>query len=197
MSSIVLYPEADVIVIQSSPTVNYNSTQKIAVGGGSYGTYRTWMRFDLSSIPAGSTINSGILELQNFYEERAGGGAYPGDYIIDVARSTDITWNKTTITWNNAPNGTVGAVGASFTVNGGGDNVFLTYGYIADFDIASDVSDAFGTGKLSLRIKLNDEVSFDVIDWFQDKDYSLTTYSRLTVGYTPPASNNTNMLLLF
>lgn len=189
MSSVTLYPEADVFVVQGSPTTNYNSTTELLIGTLGVGAAcRAWLRFNLATVPSGSTINSATLYIKNFFE--AHNSTYPADYTFDTARSTDITWDKTTITWNNAPNASVGSTLDSYV--SAAANAYL---YEAPFVVTSGVSSALASGKVTFRIKLNDETVTDLVDYFQDIDYAGTTYSKLVVDYTAPAAANFFLVL--
>src|SRR5690242_17539471 len=57
---------ADTTVFSGASGANYGTSANLTVGhitGDTNGTYRTLIRFDLSAIPAGSTINSARLLL--------------------------------------------------------------------------------------------------------------------------------------
>lgn len=179
MSTVTVYPEADTTVCQGSPTTNFDSWNSLYIGSFGVGAaYRAWVRFDISSIPSSATINSATFNLGNYFEQH--NSIYPADYTIEVARSTDITWVKTTITWNNAPNGTVGSVLDSYV-----STATNLYGYVASFDVASAVSSALASGKISFRAKYNDETVTDNVDSFEDRDYTgPPPYPSLVVDYT-------------
>ncbi|HVP29730.1 MAG TPA: DNRLRE domain-containing protein [Myxococcota bacterium] len=57
---------------------------------------RSYLRFDLSGLPAGEVVTGATLTLFQFN----GGGFNAG---IDVHRVADDTWHEGTITWNNRP----------------------------------------------------------------------------------------------
>lgn len=192
MSIATLNPEADTYVSEAAPTSNRSADLYIALGSYSVGTaYRAWLRFNLASIPAGSTINSATLSMHNYYEDHV--FTYPAaDYTFDCARSTDITWSEASITWNNAPNGTVGSVLDSYT-----NAALNAFGYFMTFDVTSGVSAALASGKVSFRIKPNDETLSNLVDYFDDYNYGGTSYSNLEVDYTAPASTNTNFFVMF
>ena len=59
-----LYATADTYVNAASPTTNYGSATVLSLGRTASGLdQRILIRFDLSSIPTGSTINSATLQL--------------------------------------------------------------------------------------------------------------------------------------
>ena len=70
-------------------TTHYPSTKSIA---------RTWLKFDLSSLPEDIVITK--AELWVYFEQYQGDGAAGG---IAVYFSSDDTWAETGITWNNQP----------------------------------------------------------------------------------------------
>ena len=63
------------------------------------------MRFDLSTIPAGSIIVEARFQMVSFQ-----GFAYGGDGRDHVHEVADDSWEETTITWNNQQTGNYGSV---------------------------------------------------------------------------------------
>jgi len=89
-------PSADTWVYASSPDSNYGTSTLIDVWGGA-GTAqrkRSFLKFSLSSIPAGSTIDSATLYLKD------GSGAWIN---VGVYGSDNISWQENIVTWNNQP----------------------------------------------------------------------------------------------
>jgi len=108
-STVQLTPEADAKVTQGGvlwwqtpPDTNYGTTTDLRVESYDWAfvmwDHRSYLRFDLSSIPPGSTIISAKLRL---YCTEAD---YKSDSSMTVVLhfSTD-AWGETTITWNNQP----------------------------------------------------------------------------------------------
>ena len=95
-------PTDDSSVFEARPDLNRGDADYLYVGVGPYSTYgypaRTWVKFDLSSIPDGVVITK--AELRLYFEWSWGSGA-PGG--IEVHFSSDDTWNEMEITWNNQP----------------------------------------------------------------------------------------------
>ncbi|UCF80540.1 MAG: DNRLRE domain-containing protein [Acidobacteriota bacterium] len=98
---------ADVAVIQPSQQdsyvdrantkVNYGTDPTMSVGRAGNNTQtRSLVQFDLSSIPAGATINSAQLEL---YAEAAGTDAAAVQELYDITEA----WVETTVTWQGQP----------------------------------------------------------------------------------------------
>ena len=98
-SGITLSPVADAQVVSGKPTTNYGTGTNLYVQSaatGAYGNERSWLRFDLSSIPAGTTITGASLELYCF---KATGAALP----TTVSGCSNDTWAETALTWATQP----------------------------------------------------------------------------------------------
>lgn len=92
-----LTPVADATVASGNPTTNNNSTTLfLASGTTSFANERAWLRYDLTSIPAGSTITSAQLQLYCW-------SAAASPMTVAVSGSTTDTWTETGITWNTQP----------------------------------------------------------------------------------------------
>ena len=94
-----LEPVADAQVISGSADTNSGASTNLFVQSSNAGPYqdeRSWLRFDLSSIPAGSTITSAKL---NLFCWRTTGASLP----TSVNGGNDDTWAEAGITWNNQP----------------------------------------------------------------------------------------------
>ncbi|MFH1680551.1 MAG: DNRLRE domain-containing protein, partial [Candidatus Eisenbacteria bacterium] len=95
-------PTKDSFVSNQSPDVNYGTAEYLQIGGPGGSYRRSYLSFDLSGIPAGSTIEFARVLL---YQYSGSGG---GGHRMAAHRVTQ-SWNETAITWNNKPthNGTV------------------------------------------------------------------------------------------
>ena len=94
-----LEPVADSFVKEGYPSSNYGSNDELYLGwSSSGGHYYTYVKFDLSSIPEGSTIVSAKLKLYVTYTA--------GSIAGRTAKAYRVTedWNESDITWNNKPN---------------------------------------------------------------------------------------------
>lgn len=97
MAQVTLNPTADVHITQSIPTSNQNGVGFIDVGeynGATGDTRRALIKFDLSSIPAGSIITSATFRIYN-----------TGTDLTDNARTMYANrmkraWTETGATWN-------------------------------------------------------------------------------------------------
>ena len=192
MSSTTLYPVADTYVDQNNPTVAADQSGSVAklvvfanLGTGKY--IHTWIRFDLSSIPAGSTINSASLKMWMFYIESSN---YSGGQI-DVYDSANITWAET-ITWNTQPSTRTAIVR---------NTVGNPFGTEITFNVAAAVTAGLVSGGMSLRLNhvVEDLTSVQNEFRFQDDDYTTgppaNRYSKLVVDYTAPAGGSTTTMI--
>ena len=93
-----LAPVADAQVASGKPTANYGSSTNLYLqsSASGYGDERAWLKFDLSSLPAGTNITGATLQLWNF---RAAGAALP----VEARGGADDTWTESGLTWNTQP----------------------------------------------------------------------------------------------
>ncbi|GAB4406560.1 MAG: hypothetical protein Kow00123_19210 [Anaerolineales bacterium] len=103
-SQITLYPAADAWIDYWQPNANHGSSVVLAIGseecpGVEFPSRgRGLIRFDLSGIPAGQTIQSAYLQLYLRYAQPGG----TTTNMIDVHRVTG-SWTEGGVTWNNQP----------------------------------------------------------------------------------------------
>jgi len=98
-----LEPVADSTVSSLAPTANYGSSQELKVDRSNE---ETFLRFDLSSIPIGATIEVVRLELTAYH-----GFAWGGDGNVYTYLVSDDTWEEMAITWNTKPDSSVEPLG--------------------------------------------------------------------------------------
>lgn len=116
---------ADAQVESGSPGTNLGTSSNLFIqssttAASSFGDERSWLRFDLSSLPAGATITSATLEM---FCWRTAGASLPAE----VRGIPNDSWTETGITWNNQPDYTTGAVLSTQTLAAGATNVW--YGW--------------------------------------------------------------------
>jgi len=100
----VFYPSGDAAVQEGAP--NAPDPSNFYLGAGHYqgfpyganGRVRSYMRFDLSSLPAGTSIVSATLRLYH-----AGGADYIGQTRNVTFYRVTGNWSEASVTWNNRP----------------------------------------------------------------------------------------------
>ncbi|MCB9422415.1 MAG: DNRLRE domain-containing protein [Ardenticatenaceae bacterium] len=103
LATAVINPSDDAPVQQGAPTATAPTSGYLVAGyyqGGSFadGLIRSYLKFNLSGIPADSMIVSATLHL-----EQAGGVDYPGQSRTVTFYRVTGNWDEDTITWNNRP----------------------------------------------------------------------------------------------
>lgn len=97
--TIVLNPVADTYISAYRPTANYGSSTNFQVGymtsSGQRFVYDTLMKFDLSQIPVGSTINSANITIK-----RSTTVGLPGAIRLGMLNGS---WGESSVTWNSRP----------------------------------------------------------------------------------------------
>ncbi|GIF08422.1 DNRLRE domain-containing protein [Actinoplanes siamensis] len=85
----------DVMIGSDSPGSNYDNTWKLSTGVNSAGKFRALTRFDLSQVPAGTTLDS--AQLQMYYDQTfSDGDAF--STVLEARRAT-AGWVENTATW--------------------------------------------------------------------------------------------------
>ncbi|NOK33946.1 DNRLRE domain-containing protein [Corallococcus exercitus] len=92
---LILEPEADTYVRAASPSTNFGTAQNLYVDSAKAETY---LRFNLSGIPAGAHIASVMLQALAYDGSSAGGDGSVYAHLVP-----DDTWSETGMTWSNRP----------------------------------------------------------------------------------------------
>lgn len=170
MAEIDIYPSDDSYVDANAPDTNYGTETDLFIQAVSYSKY-IFLKFSLSAIPSGSTINSAILYLYMYYAE---GTVIGNTYLCD----TD--WAEGTIKWSNKPSGTGGDL-KTWTFNSTGwknsGNVFAT--------IVSD----WNSGAINnYGLVISTTTAGNPISKAYSKD-NATNKPYMKVDYTPPPTS--------
>ncbi|MDD5678834.1 MAG: DNRLRE domain-containing protein [Kiritimatiellae bacterium] len=98
--SVLLSATQDAYVYESSPNNNYGNLDTLAVNGGSGSglRMRSYVKYNLSSIPSGSTIDGVYFWI---YCTRCYPGS--GSYLNMQLRSVGGSWSESSLKWNNQP----------------------------------------------------------------------------------------------
>lgn len=134
-----LAPVADSQVSAGNPGTNYGSDNFLDVHHGAQDTRRSYLRFDLTGLPAGQAVTAATLFL---YTD---GGVQ--DLAIDVHHVVDDGWAEQTVTWINKPDYTPGALVTASTV----------HGWVSWVLPVASLASADADGQWSLLAKLEDE----------------------------------------
>ncbi|MGD1041813.1 MAG: DNRLRE domain-containing protein [Sedimentisphaerales bacterium] len=173
-----LWPTNDAYVNNAEPTAVHNSGT-LYVGYNPEIT-RSYLKFDLSAIPAGQSIVSAVLRLDTISLIDS---PVIGAYYLD-----NDSWSESTLTWNNAPtNFSILPTNTQSTVTG---YVFWT--------VTSDVSQVYGDDNIySVVMKLTHEVIPGAKAGFSSKDVGGTIGPQpyLTIEYQPIPEPATLLLL--
>ncbi|VVB59963.1 von Willebrand factor type A domain protein [uncultured archaeon] len=181
---------ADAYASSNNPATNYGSNTQLLVYGD--GSKRTYIKFDLSWLPARQAINSAGLYL---YES----GAQVGDNV-SVFHVNDTAWAgqaESTINWNNQPCGTNFDNGASCNLTAESKvQVNSQYAWFG-WNVTQMVNRSYTKGDLNASMALNLSGSAGGKESFRSKEYwDPTKRPYLNITYqdigTPvnPASNS-------
>jgi hypothetical protein len=182
-------PHADVFVDSQNPDTNYQGQPDLYVEYypdflGSPLTQRTYLKFDLSVIPAGSVITAAKLYLFVVIND-----GHPSP-VANLYHVGDI-WSKFSLTWNNAP------PAGNFLASRGD----MFWGSYYSWDLfqsglwnpAPDLADK----RLSLLLKLAAEGQLTAFAGYAfSSTASIADHPYLEVTAVPPASPAANLLLL-
>ncbi len=90
----------DAYVTQVNPATNSGGQTSLLLQAGAQPTY-TYLKFDLSQVPAGSSVTKATLKLF------VTAATTPGAFDIRLANGS---WSETNLTWNNQPGGGPGSL---------------------------------------------------------------------------------------
>lgn len=134
-----LTPVADSQVSAGNSGTNYGSDNFLDVHHGAQDTRRSYLRFDLTGLPAGEAITAATLFL---YTE---GGVQ--DLAIDLHHVADDSWYEQTVTWTNKPAYAPSVLSTATTV----------HNWVSWSLPAAGLASADADGKWSLLLKLQNE----------------------------------------
>jgi hypothetical protein len=153
-------PIDDTTIDQYAPNYNHGSGYYlIARRGGTGYELDTLLKFDISSIPAASTINSAKIKLYYFHFNDGN----PSGRLLRMHRITS-DWNQATTTWNTRPTHAPAATSSSA--------VPPSYGWM-EWDVTNDVKDFVSGSKANYGWEIKDPIlsGFPMI-YFYSKDFA-------------------------
>jgi len=176
-TTVTLTATADSYVDQNNASDNNGSDDSIRVRSTTSGNpdtnYRTFLQFNLASIPSGATIQSASLRLY-LYDA-------PGASRTYEAHRVTASWAESTITWSNQPGAATSATATTST--GTSDNVTLAW------SVAADVQVFVSGSQTNNGWRIKDETesgSSDREGRFRSKEYGTASQRpQLVVTYAP------------
>ena len=195
-STATIYPTDDSHVAENCPdtVANSGTDYNMYVGwegspycaGATGWDTRAYLRFDISSIPSGATINSATLNAKVQYGPSTGYDLYIKDNMLtDVKAVSGDSWLENELTWNNAP-----AVGSTLdtTMVLSDPPLYVWYSWnvkgFVENELAGD-----GVVSLCLMSENKEADNTDCTVWFYTKDASGTgndPYLLVDYTYIPP-----------
>ncbi|MFP2923906.1 DNRLRE domain-containing protein [Pyxidicoccus sp. 3LG] len=174
-TQVVLEPEADTNVQSATPTANYGNDQNLHVDSGKAETY---LRFNLSSIPAGAHIASVRLEALAY-----GGSAAGGDGSVYAHLVPDDTWSETAMTWNTRPPVNGSDLGSWWLWYGNSTPKPLQLGVNFDAKLKAPVQQALDSdGLISFRLR---SPGYHTV--YRSREYGVASERpRLVISYFEP-----------
>lgn len=181
---LILYSSNDITVNESQPTVNYNAQDTLGVGddNDSSEKFRSFVKFDLSSIPQGSAIFSATLT----FTVKANTAS---NIRTQRVERTSASWDKTTMTWNNQP----GVTGTEL----GNTSVAVAPGATVSFTLTASEIQQYVLGAYTnngWRIKADTETD-DNHEYYSSRNATESNRPTLTIEYSPPGGGFLNYLI--
>lgn len=184
-AQVTLYATADVYVSAFMPDTNYGSVNELLIGRSVSG-YDNWilLKFDLSAIPPGSTINSATVQM---YADvaLAAADAPEAAYQVTANRNAGgITnlWTEGGVTWNNKPDRYVADDAASTVgASSGWQSITVTNA------VRQWIQNSASQNGLTLR----GDGSSAWFTSFRSRELGATYHPRLVVDYTAPTPTST------
>lgn len=196
--TLTLQPDAtdgiDTEIYSALATTNYGTQTELWVGYYG-GTLRSFIKFDLSTLPAGAVISSSILSLVNQHNV-AGGGT---DHILAVYRQKR-AWVEIQATWNIWSTGNNWSTAGGFHADDCEQTDIGNTSVAAEFGIGSTLNiNLTPTSKAALDLgngwTLKHTVETDTAHKWAPSDHTTAAYRpKLVVVYTLPGGGRQTIL---
>lgn len=164
----------DTYISSQYPTTNYANSQYLVVGKHqTFSTTRSYMKFNLPSLPHGAVVQSAKISLYQYYNTS-------NSTTVDV-RPVTSTWIATDVNWNTKP-----VVGGSIS------NQTVSQPGWYDFYITNLASSWYtGTANNGISIQFRDETHANKIFYSNNHSTYTTQKPKLTISYTIPEAPQT------
>jgi len=173
-STEIFYPTDDALVSQIDPTTNEGYSQFIKIRrGGSGWEVDSLIKFDISSVPQGSTIENAKVHL--YYNSVTNGD--PTGRPINAHRILE-DWDEGTVTWNNRPDHDPSI--STFTIMPGSPGQWMQW------NVTSDVQDFINNQIDNYGWKLIDPTPSGALPliYFRSKEHTIPdTHPYLEIEY--------------
>ena len=177
-STITLQPGAegmDSVVTTAAPDINYGILSTIAVGNTASSILRTYIKFDLSTVPANARITYADLRLYQYSTIGL------DNFAIGLYAVTG-DWDESTITWNLQP---TSSTDAEITINitaGATTWKFWDIDTLVQSWLDGDITN------YGMILKDTEETSVNTLTYFWTSDYAIDTTRRpkLVIYYYIP-----------
>ena len=184
---------ADTVLSQAAPTTNYGADPAGLVDGddpvGSGNDLSSLLRWDVSAIPPGSTVQSAVIVLN---VTNASAGAYPLYGLTRTWAEAEATWSQARVGDPWAAAGATGAADRGATVLG-----LLSAGATGPIQITLNpagvaaVQSWVNSPAANFGLIVADPAITDGADWSASEAAPATSRPALTINYIPPLASPT------
>lgn len=166
----------DTQVKSTAPTTNYGSDTALRIiqGGEFIPRYSVYIKFNISSIPLGQTIDNATLYLYAY-------AVYDANLNILIKQVSNQTWTEETITYNDKPS--TGSIINETYVN--------TYNQWWSWSGTPWVSNQYGLGNSNISFYLYNDTNVLTGYYFYSKEYATDTTLRPYLNITYSAAGDT------
>lgn len=180
-NTITLPPDADAMILEFFPDTNYGSTTGLFLDNDEFDFLsRSLIRYDLSSVPAGSTIIEATLSLYQSQQDSA------SNLQMDLEQVT-AAWAENAVTWNNRP-ATAPCCAATSINNPPSERRFV-------FDVTTIVDQWVNQSVANHGLYLTSSTSDPYyIIGFGSREYDADKRPDLVVHYLPPTNHAVKLL---
>jgi hypothetical protein len=175
-------------VLSNHPNTNFDGNEHrggLFVGyENADGMTRSWVKFNLSSIPDGVVITSAVFRAYLTDE-----WDFTQDAAIGLFYSTDDSWSETGITWNNQPEF---AAVPSDVIDGPPAPDMFVMGNWYEWEVTSDVEEALEGDKMLTEVlkQVNESLLIETWKYFIEDEFDHFNATYLALEYMTPETTN-------